>query len=193
MMRFGGQYGLMLVLAIVPTGALAKDKSEPAHVLGNAGSFFGADAYPPEAIRAEEQGRSVAKVAIDANGIATGCTTAVSSGSASLDATTCSIAMTKLHYVAARDSRGRAVAGSYTLPVRWVLPVEEPQDQQAVITFSGTAAAPVCSVTVSQVARHIVPAKCRAIANVILSHGGNLSQSVPIGMPNEADLSPLGE
>lgn len=192
-MRFGGQYGLMLALAIAPTGALAKDKSEPAHVVGNAGSFFGPDAYPPEAIRAGEQGRSVAKVAVDANGAATGCTTAVSSGSASLDATTCAIAMTKLHYLAARDSRGRAAAGSYTLPVRWVLPAEEPRNQQAVITFSGTAAAPVCSVTVSQVARHIVPAKCRAIVDIVLSRGGNLTQSVPVATPSEADLSPLGE
>lgn len=193
MMRFGGQYGLMLALAIVPTGALAKDKSEPAHVAGNAGSFFGPDAYPPEAIRAGQQGRSVATVAVDANGVATGCTTTVSSGSASLDATTCAIAMTKLRYVAARDSRGRAVAGSYTLPVRWVLPVAAPTDQQTFITFSGTADAPVCSVIVTQVARHIAPAKCRAIVNVLLSRGGNLSQQVSIGIPSEADLSPLGE
>lgn len=192
MMRFGGQYGLMLALAIVPTGALAKDKSEPAHAVGNPGVYFGPDAYPPEAIRASEQGRSVATVAIGANGAATGCTTAVSSGSVSLDAKTCAIAMTSIHYVPARDSHGRAVAGTYTLPVRWVLPADAPTEQ-TFITFSGTADAPVCSVVVTQMARHIVPAKCRAIVNVVLSHGGNLSQSVSIGIPNESDLSPLGQ
>ena len=192
-MRFDGRYGVMLALAVMPTGALAKDKSEPAHVVGNPGSYFGPDAYPPEAIRAEEQGRSVVTVAIDASGTPTGCTTTASSGSTSLDAKTCAIALANLHYTAARDSHGRAVAGSYTLPVRWVLPAEAPRPEQTFITFSGTADAPVCSVMVTRVARHILPGKCRALVNVILSRGGSLSQPLSIGIPNEADLSPFGE
>jgi len=191
------QFCILLAIALIPSGALAKDKSEPAHVVGNLGSFFGPDAYPPEAIRAEEQGRSVATVAIDANGTVTGCTIAASSGSASLDAKTCAIAQASLHFAPARDSRGRAIAGSYTLPVRWVLPTsdfgEMANDEQAMVSFSGSADAPVCSVVVASVARHIVPAKCRALVGTILAHGGNLSQPLAIGIANEADLSPLGE
>jgi TonB family protein len=213
-MEFRGHYGVMLALAIVPAcvraqdvlaqdvraqdmpappPARADDKSAPAQPIGNVAQFFGTDAYPPDAIRAKEQGRSVAKVTVDASGTVTGCTTVVSSGSVSLDAKTCTIAMTSIKYVAARDARGSNIAGGYILPVRWVLPVDEPRNEQAFITFSGTAAAPVCSVRVAQVWRHILPDKCRVIANVILSHGGNLGQTLPIGIPAEADLYPPGE
>ena len=198
-MGFRGQYGLMLALAIVPTGALAKDKSAPAHVLGNPGAFFGPDAYPPEAIRAAEQGRVVATVDIDASGTATGCKATVSSGSASLDAATCTIATTRVKYAPALDSRGRNVAGTYTLPVRWVLPTSGSfggmdGEQQTMVSFSGSADAPVCSVMIDSVARHIVPAKCRALVGTILSHGGNLGQPIGINIASQPDLlAPLGE
>src|ERR1700761_5739760 len=100
-MGFRGQYGLMLALAIVPTGAWAKDKSAPAHAVGNPGQYFGPDAYPPEAVRAQEQGRVVATVEVAASGAATGCKATVSSGSTSLDAKTCEIAMTNVKYTPA--------------------------------------------------------------------------------------------
>lgn len=89
---------------------------------GNPGQYFGAGAYPAEAIRANEQGRTVARLAIDASGTPVGCTIAVSSGSRSLDAATCAIAIGKVRFTPARDDKGVAIASSYTLPVRWVLP-----------------------------------------------------------------------
>lgn len=184
--------GAMVALTLVPVGAHAKDKSEPLHVLGNPGQFFGPDAYPPEALRAGEQGRSVVLVAVDANGVPSGCTIKVSSGSTSLDAKTCAIAQANLRFSPPRDSHGRAIASSYTLPVRWVLPAA-PQPSGAFVTFSGTANAPVCSVMVSQVARHIVPGKCRALVDMVLSRGGSLSQPLSIVTPDESDLSPFGQ
>lgn len=198
-MGFRGQYGLMMALAIIPVGAVAKGKAVPAHAVGNPGQYFGPDAYPPEAIRAEQQGRVVATVDIDASGAATGCKATVSSGSASLDAKTCAIAMTSVKYAPALDSRGRHVVGSYVLPVRWVLPTDSSYGtldgaQQSRVSFSGTADAPVCSVTIDSVARHIVPARCRALVATILSHGGNMGQEVSINVSGQPDLlSPLGE
>jgi TonB family protein len=197
-MGFWGQYGLMLALAIVPAGAVAKGKAAAAHPLGNPGQYFGADAYPPEAIRAEEQGRVVATVDIDASGTATGCKATVSSGSTALDAKTCAIATTNVKYAPALDSRGRHVAGSYVLPVRWVLPTDSYSTldgaQQSSVSFSGTAAAPVCSVMIDSVARHIVPAKCKALVDTILSHGGNMGQQVSLNVSGQPDLlAPLGE
>ena len=100
-------------------------KSAPARPLGDPADFFGADAYPPEAAKAQEQGRSVVRVEIDARGFPTGCTVISSSDSAALDAATCRIAQTRMQYAAARDVKGKPVASQYTLPVRWMLPRSE--------------------------------------------------------------------
>jgi TonB family protein len=91
-------------------------------VKGNPGQFFSADAYPPEALRAEEQGRTVADLLVDRTGTPTGCTIETSSGSRSLDAATCSIAIGKIRFDPARDKKGVAIVSHYRLPVRWVLP-----------------------------------------------------------------------
>lgn len=102
------------------------DKSVPARPLGSSpGSFFGADAYPPEAIRAHEEGRTVVRVEIDARGFPTACTVLSSSNSAILNAATCRIAHTRMQYAAARDGKGRPIASQYTLPVRWALPRDD--------------------------------------------------------------------
>ena len=93
-----------------------------AQIRGNPGQFFGPDAYPLDAIRAEQQGRTVADLLVDATGTPVGCTIDASSGSRSLDAATCSIAIGRIRFDPARDARGAAVPSHYTLPVRWVLP-----------------------------------------------------------------------
>jgi protein TonB len=93
-----------------------------ARLRGNPGQFFGTDAYPVDAIRANREGRTVAKLAVDGGGTPVGCVVVVTSGSRSLDAATCSIALGKVRFSPARDGSGRPVPSSYTLPVRWVLP-----------------------------------------------------------------------
>lgn len=192
-MEFRGQYGLMLALAMMPASALASDKSSPPHVVGNAGGYFGADAYPPEALRAGEQGRVIASVAVDAAGAPTGCTTATSSGSASLDAATCAIAMAKIRFTPALDSRGRPTSGDYKLAVRWVLPADDSPAAQKVITFSGTPAAPVCTTVVGGATRHLVPNTCRTLVGALVAQGANLAD-VRVGIfVSDGDLLPPGE
>lgn len=88
--------------------------------------LFGPDAYPPVAIRAGEQGRTIAVLAIGADGKVTGCSVQTSSGSAALDGRTCEIALGRLSFDPAKDRRGRPVASTYLLPVRWVLPEPVP-------------------------------------------------------------------
>ena len=85
-------------------------------------AFFGSDAYPADAIRAGEQGRTVALLHVDATGSLAGCDIASSSGSVSLDSTTCSILMRHATFNPARDANGVAVPGDFLLPVRWILP-----------------------------------------------------------------------
>ena len=106
-----------------PPPVLAVDPAKAnATVKGNPGQFFGPDAYPTEALRAEQQGRTVADLLVDATGTPVGCTIQTSSGSRSLDVATCSIAIGRIRFEPARDGRGAAKASHYRLPVRWVLP-----------------------------------------------------------------------
>lgn len=93
-----------------------------ATLAGNPAAAFTSDDYPPAAIRAEEQGRSVAKLSVDASGTPTACTITKSSGSRSLDEATCRVALQRVRYDPARDRRGAAIQAEATLPVRWALP-----------------------------------------------------------------------
>ena len=92
--------------------------------VGNIAALFGPDAYPPAAMRAESQGRVVANLGIDPAGKAFACTIAVSSGSSVLDARTCEIAIGTMRFTPATDHKARPIAGTYQLPVRWVLPAD---------------------------------------------------------------------
>ncbi len=85
-------------------------------------SGVGADNYPPSAIRAEEQGRVVAKLTVGTDGRVTDCTVTTSSNSSALDQATCRIAKSRVRFTPAIDATGNPVTSSYTLPVRWVLP-----------------------------------------------------------------------
>ena len=96
--------------------------SQAAGLKGNVAQFFGADAYPPAAIRAEAQGRVVARLTVGADGRVSDCSVTTSSGNSDLDTTTCRIAKSRVRFTPAKDDSGTAIASTYTLPVRWVLP-----------------------------------------------------------------------
>jgi TonB family protein len=105
-----------------PFSPPAMSAAVPPRVRGNPGAAFSADLYPADAIRAGEQGRVMARLMIDATGKPYNCIIGTSSGSRSLDRTTCTTALAKLRFYPARDRRGAAITSSYALPVRWVLP-----------------------------------------------------------------------
>lgn len=119
------QYGSRLWVALggrlvpPPDRSLAGAK---ARLEGNPGIWFAGDAYPDDAIRLGQQGRTVARLAIGPTGSPTSCTIVTSSRSTALDATTCSILMKHATFKPARDRNGVATVGDYTVPVRWVLP-----------------------------------------------------------------------
>jgi TonB family protein len=103
----------------VPDRSLAGAKLT---LTGNPAAFFSNDAYPAEAIRTSQQGRTVALLHVDVTGSPSGCNIVSSSGSASLDSTTCSILMRHATFHPARDANGVAIPGDFPVPVRWVLP-----------------------------------------------------------------------
>ena len=96
--------------------------SQAAGLKGDPGRFFGPDAYPPAAQRAGAQGRVVARLSIGTDGRVSDCSVSSSSGNSDLDETTCRIARRSVKFSPAKDDSGNAIASSYTLPVRWVLP-----------------------------------------------------------------------
>ena len=98
--------------------------SKAAGLKGNPGQYFGADNYPPSAIRAEEQGRVVAKLTVGTDGRVTDCQVTTSSNSSALDQATCRIARARVRFTPAQDATGNPITSSYTLPVRWVLPTD---------------------------------------------------------------------
>lgn len=98
--------------------------SQAAGLKGNPGQYFGTDNYPPDAIRAGAQGRVVARLSVGTDGRVTDCSITASSGNESLDSTTCRIARSRVRFSPAKDDSGNAIASTYTLPVRWVLPSE---------------------------------------------------------------------
>lgn len=91
--------------------------------IGGAGVWFSISDYPPEALRAYEEGRVVIAIDVDVHGRPSACTVTESSGSASLDAATCATAMRKASFVPAKD-HGKPIAGRFPTAVRWTMPVE---------------------------------------------------------------------
>lgn len=96
--------------------------SQAAKLQGDAGRFFGPDAYPPAAERAGASGRVVARLTVGSNGRVSGCDVTSSSGNADLDNATCRIARSRVRYTPAKDDNGNPIGATTTLPVRWVLP-----------------------------------------------------------------------
>lgn len=105
-----------------PPAPPAPRVSQAAKAQGNPGQYFGADAYPQAAVRAQAQGRVVARLSIGTNGRVTDCSVTTSSGNSDLDTTTCRIAKSRVRYTPAKDDSGNPIASTATLPVRWVLP-----------------------------------------------------------------------
>jgi TonB family protein len=133
------KYALFTVLAItLPAGAVkAQNSGSPTPVvsnvpinrptmIGQAGVWFGPDAYPAAAIHAGEQGRVETRLSIDAKGKTVDCAIATSSGSAALDTATCAIAIEHLTFTPAWNTRGDSVPSEYPLNVNWVLPQSQP-------------------------------------------------------------------
>lgn len=98
--------------------------SQAAGLKGNVASFFGPDSYPPAAQRAGAQGRVTARLSVGADGRVSDCSVSASSGNDDLDTATCRIAKSRVRFTPARDDNGNAMASTYPLAVRWVLPQE---------------------------------------------------------------------
>ncbi|HEX9933215.1 MAG TPA: TonB family protein, partial [Allosphingosinicella sp.] len=83
--------------------------------------------YPAAALRAEHQGNVTVELAVNEDGLVTGCTVIASSGSSILDSSTCAIAQRRFRFTPAIDANGRPVAGTSTRTVAWRIPEPDPE------------------------------------------------------------------
>ena len=124
-------------LAFLSTAA-ASEPATRALMPQGLGSLATNDDYPIEAIRNEEQGITAFRLEIGSNGIPTGCSITSSSGSRTLDATTCRIMMERARFQPARDANGRPAADSVTSRMRWVLSADSSARAGAITALWGS-------------------------------------------------------
>ena len=85
----------------------------------NLGSYFSYNDYPMEALRHGEQGRVGFRVTVNVQGAVSNCQVTQSSGSQSLDATTCRLARARLRFRPARDANGEPTTDFMDGYVNW--------------------------------------------------------------------------
>ncbi|QDP20214.1 TonB family protein [Sphingomonas xanthus] len=96
--------------------------SQAARARGDLPSLFSTDDYPQSAIRNEEQGTTSVRLTIGTDGRVSDCTVTGSSGSSSLDSTTCSILRRRARFTPAKDQAGNPISDTTTTRIRWQLP-----------------------------------------------------------------------
>lgn len=82
--------------------------------------------YPSAAVRADEHGTVAFQLVIGTSGRVTGCMISASSGSESLDSTTCRVMAERAVFEPARDPQGRPAIGVVKARVVWTLPQPDP-------------------------------------------------------------------
>ena len=98
--------------------------SQAARATGSLPGLFSTDDYPQRALTNEEQGTTAVSLQVGANGRVTGCTVTSSSGSSSLDSTTCSILTRKARFTPAKDQNGQPIGDTTSTRVSWRLPAD---------------------------------------------------------------------
>jgi protein TonB len=99
-------------------------KVQTARAKANLNSYFSTDDYPQAALRNEEQGTTAVSLSIGTDGRVTNCTVTSSSGSRSLDDTTCRILRNRARFTPARDDTGNPTTDTTSTRIVWVVPAE---------------------------------------------------------------------
>jgi len=79
------------------------------------------DDYPSAAQRAGDEGATTVRYTIGTDGRVSSCSVVNSSGSSTLDSTTCSLLQRRFRFRPAEDQNGNRIAETRTQTVRWEL------------------------------------------------------------------------
>jgi protein TonB len=97
---------------------------EPARARANLASYVSDEDYPGTAVRNEEQGTTRFRLTVGADGKVKECSVTASSGSSSLDATTCKLMKQRAKFTPAKNNRGEPTGDTVASAIRWVLPTD---------------------------------------------------------------------
>ena len=127
-----------------PVGTIARAKT-PASIDSPNGlsGLFSADDYPSEAIRNSEEGTAAARLTIGPDGKVSACEITASSGSQSLDRTTCDILKQRAHFTPALDRKGKPTIDYWSQRIRWLVPRSAVSDEFTRATFDLNPAAKI--------------------------------------------------
>lgn len=128
-LRIGPSARAVAALRLCVADLLARwgmDKAAQAQVVtppdGSVISVFGAEDYPDDALRANQQGEVILRYWVETNGRISDCKVVKSSGFASLDSTTCEILTERARLVPARDGKGLPVRSLTASSIVWRIP-----------------------------------------------------------------------
>ena len=96
--------------------------SQAAKARGNLPSLFSTDDYPQSALRNEESGTTAVRLTVGPDGRVSDCSVTASSGSTTLDSTTCSILRRRARFTPAKDQNGNPTTDTTTTRIRWEIP-----------------------------------------------------------------------
>ena len=93
----------------------------PKSAVGNLQGLISSDDYPPSSVEREEQGTVSVTLSIGPNGRVSDCSVGSSSGSRTLDSTTCRILKARARFTPATDQNGSPTTGTVTQRITWRL------------------------------------------------------------------------
>ncbi|HEX8625334.1 MAG TPA: energy transducer TonB [Allosphingosinicella sp.] len=104
-------------------------KVRPARAPASLASLFSSADYPAAAVQAGEEGAVGFRLTVGRDGRVTACSVTASSGSASLDSTTCALITRRARFQPARDHKGEPTEDSFNGRIVWRLPEPEPEPE----------------------------------------------------------------
>jgi periplasmic protein TonB len=99
----------------------APRQSQARSLVGNLQGVFSNDDYPPSAMDNNEQGTVHVVLTIGTSGRVTGCSVSSSSGSRTLDQTTCRILSARAKFSPAQDANGNPIESTFSQSITWRL------------------------------------------------------------------------
>jgi TonB family protein len=109
---------ILCAMSLAPAVATAGER--PPHAIGTL-PIFSQDDYPDAALRANQQGRVVVRLSVDATGKIVGCSLEETSGSLFLDVRTCQLFMRRARFDPV-ESGAVVVPRSIVQKINWLIP-----------------------------------------------------------------------
>lgn len=163
--------------------AAAAAGPEPAQPAQPLPSLFSDADYPPSAVRNHEQGAVGFRLEVAADGRPAGCSVVSSSGSQSLDSTTCRLLMERARFRPARDAQGKATADRFTGRIVWTLAGDFPPRLEAayklwmVCVMGEASKLAMGDMAIEEIVRRAFP-PCAALEGLVVDEfGAPLSQA----------------